>query len=51
MALKYQPKQGAVVMCDSSGYVIPEMVKIRSVMVFQASRQQAVGYSRPIKHH
>jgi uncharacterized protein YifN (PemK superfamily) len=33
MALKYQPKQGAVVMCDFSGYVIPEMVKIRPVVV------------------
>ena len=33
MALKFQPKQGSVVMCDFTGYVIPEMVKVRPVVV------------------
>lgn len=33
MALKFQPKQGSVVMCDFAGYVVPEMIKVRPVVV------------------
>jgi len=33
MPLKYQPKEKVVVMCDFSGFVVPEMVKTRPVVV------------------
>jgi len=33
MALTYQPKPGSVVMCDFHGYVVPEMIKARPVVV------------------
>lgn len=33
MPLLYQPKAGSVVMCDFSGNIIPEMVKVRPVVI------------------
>jgi uncharacterized protein YifN (PemK superfamily) len=33
MPLKFQPKIGSVVMCDFEGYVVPEMIKVRTVVV------------------
>ena len=33
MALKFQPKEKTVVMCDFSGFKEPEMVKVRPVVV------------------
>jgi uncharacterized protein YifN (PemK superfamily) len=39
MALLYQPRPGAVVMCDFRGYVIPEMVKVRPVVVLARNRK------------
>jgi uncharacterized protein YifN (PemK superfamily) len=33
MPLKFQPKVGSVVMCDFEGYVVPEMIKVRPVVV------------------
>jgi uncharacterized protein YifN (PemK superfamily) len=33
MPLKFQPKIGSVVMCDFEGYVVPEMIKVRPVVV------------------
>jgi uncharacterized protein YifN (PemK superfamily) len=33
MALKYPPKRGSVVKCDFTGHIIPEMVKVRPVVV------------------
>ena len=38
MALLYQPRPGEVVMCDFRGYVAPEMVKRRPVVVLARSR-------------
>jgi len=39
MALLYQPRPGDVVMCDFHGYVVPEMVKRRPVVVLARNRQ------------
>jgi uncharacterized protein YifN (PemK superfamily) len=39
MALLYQPRPGEVVMCDFHGYVVPEMVKRRPVVVLARNRQ------------
>jgi uncharacterized protein YifN (PemK superfamily) len=33
MALLYQPKQRSVVMCDFVGFIQPEMVKVRPVVI------------------
>ncbi|WP_273822738.1 MULTISPECIES: type II toxin-antitoxin system PemK/MazF family toxin [Pseudomonas] len=35
MPLKYQPKEGSVLICDFSGFVAPEMVKQRPVVVLR----------------
>jgi uncharacterized protein YifN (PemK superfamily) len=39
MALLYQPRPGAVVICDFAGYVVPEMVKKRPVVVLARNRK------------
>ena len=39
MALAFQPRPGTVVMCDFSGYVVPEMVKVRPVVVIARNRK------------
>lgn len=41
MALTYQPKIGQVVMCDFSGFIEPEMVKRREVVVIARSKQNS----------
>ncbi len=33
MALTFHPRQGAILMCDYSGFKVPEMVKTRPVAV------------------
>jgi len=33
MAIKYHPEQGAIVICDFTGFVKPEMIKRRPVVV------------------
>jgi len=38
MPLLYQPRPGDVVMCDFAGYVAPEMVKVRPVVVLARNR-------------
>lgn len=38
MALSFQPKVGGVLMCDFEGYVEPEMVKKRPVVVIARNR-------------
>jgi len=38
MALKFQPQKGDVVICDFSGFVAPEMIKIRPVVVVAKHR-------------
>ena len=39
MAIAFQPRPGTVVMCDFSGYVVPEMVKVRPVVVIARNRK------------
>lgn len=39
MALNFQPRPGVVVMCDFAGYVVPEMVKVRPVVVVARNRK------------
>jgi uncharacterized protein YifN (PemK superfamily) len=39
MALAFQPRPGAVVMCDFRGNVVPEMVKVRPVVVVARNRK------------
>ncbi|MFK5216451.1 type II toxin-antitoxin system PemK/MazF family toxin [Glaesserella parasuis] len=41
MALKYQPKEKAVVMCDFSGFIAPEMVKTRPVVVISKHKKNS----------
>lgn len=38
MALTYQPKEGDVLMCDFAGFVEPEMVKTRPVIILARNR-------------
>jgi len=37
--LRFQPRPRAVVMCDFSGFVVPEMVKIRPVVVLARNKE------------
>ncbi len=39
MALLYQPRPGCVVMCDFKGNVVPEMIKVRPVVVIARNRK------------
>lgn len=41
MPLKFQPKARTVVMCDFSGFVVPEMVKTRPVVVLSSHRRNS----------
>jgi len=41
MPLLFQPKPGSVVMCDFSGFVVPEMVKFRPVVVIARNKQNS----------
>ena len=48
MPLLYQPKEGSVLICDFRGYEVPEMVKIRPVVVIRKHRANsllAVSYT------
>ena len=38
MALLYQPKEGSVLICDFRGYEVPEIIKIRPVIVIRKPR-------------
>lgn len=35
MPLQYQPKEGTVLMCDFRGYEVPEMIKVRPVVILR----------------
>ncbi|MBF8744052.1 type II toxin-antitoxin system PemK/MazF family toxin [Pseudomonas sp. HD6421] len=35
MPLRFQPKEATVLMCDFSGFQVPEMVKVRPVVVIR----------------
>ena len=39
MPLEFQPRPGQVVICDFRGYVVPEMVKVRPVVVIARNRK------------
>lgn len=39
MTMLYQPRPGNVVMCDYRGFVVPEMVKVRPVVVIARNRR------------
>ena len=39
MPLKYQPKAATVLMCDFSGFRMPEMIKVRPVVVLRKHTQ------------
>jgi uncharacterized protein YifN (PemK superfamily) len=39
MPLKYQPKEATVLMCDFSGFQVPEMIKVRPVVVIRKHSQ------------
>jgi len=61
MPLKYQPKVKSVLMCDFSGFIEPEMVKLRPVVVLAKHKKNAnlvivipLSTTEPIKmlaHH
>lgn len=38
MTLSFQPKEGCVLICDFRGYEVPEMIKIRPVVVIRKHR-------------
>ncbi|WP_124349214.1 type II toxin-antitoxin system PemK/MazF family toxin [Pseudomonas chlororaphis] len=38
MSLHYQPREGSVLICDFRGYEVPEMVKVRPVVVIRRHR-------------
>ncbi len=39
MVLLYQPRPGEIVICDFRGYIVPEMIKRRPVVVLARNRQ------------
>ena len=38
MPIQFQPKPGSIVICDFSGYIVPEIVKRRPVVVIAKNR-------------
>jgi uncharacterized protein YifN (PemK superfamily) len=38
MPLLYQPREGSVLICDFRGYEVPEMIKVRPVVVIRKHR-------------
>ena len=42
MPLRYQPKEGSVLICDFRGYEVPEMVKVRPVVVIRKHRTNSM---------
>ncbi|MBJ7373589.1 Uncharacterized protein YifN, PemK superfamily [Pseudomonas sp. B10] len=42
MPLRYQPKEGSVLICDFRGYEVPEMVKVRPVVVLRKHRSNSL---------
>ncbi|PHM60929.1 type II toxin-antitoxin system PemK/MazF family toxin [Xenorhabdus ishibashii] len=41
MGLRYQPRVGSVLMCDFKGLIVPEIVKIRPIIVIARNRQNS----------
>ncbi|MNQ93217.1 PemK-like protein [compost metagenome] len=42
MPLLYQPREGSVLICDFRGYELPEMVKVRPVVVIRKHRTNSL---------
>lgn len=42
MPLRYQPREGSILICDFRGYEVPEMVKIRPVVVIRRHRTNSL---------
>ncbi|MDO8402005.1 type II toxin-antitoxin system PemK/MazF family toxin [Pseudomonas mandelii] len=42
MPLLYQPKEGSVLICDFRGYEIPEMIKVRPVVVIRKHKTNSL---------
>jgi uncharacterized protein YifN (PemK superfamily) len=58
MPLLYQPKAGSVVMCDFAGFVVPEMIKVRPVVILARSPSNSrlvtvipLSTTAPTYHH
>lgn len=43
MALNFYPKTGYVLICDFTGYVFPEMIKVRPVVIISPSHLRRPG--------
>ena len=43
MAITFHPKAGVVLMCDFSGYIAPEMVKMRPVIIISPNHLMRPG--------
>jgi len=43
MALKFHPKQGAIILCDYTGFKAPEMIKRRPVIVLSPRLRRRDG--------
>jgi uncharacterized protein YifN (PemK superfamily) len=42
MPLLYQPSEGSVLICDFRGYEVPEMIKVRPVVVIRKHRTNSL---------
>jgi uncharacterized protein YifN (PemK superfamily) len=42
MPLLYQPREGSVLICDFRGYEVPEMIKVRPVVVIRKHRTNSL---------
>ncbi|MBF4557031.1 type II toxin-antitoxin system PemK/MazF family toxin [Pseudomonas sp. p50] len=42
MPLLYQPKEGSVLICDFRGFEVPEMIKVRPVVVIRKHRTNSL---------
>ncbi len=42
MPLLYQPKEGSVLICDFRGYEVPEMIKVRPVVVIRKHKSNSM---------
>jgi uncharacterized protein YifN (PemK superfamily) len=42
MPLRYQPQEGSVLICDFRGYEVPEMIKVRPVVVIRKHRTNSL---------
>jgi len=42
MLLRYQPKEDSVLICDFRGYEVPEMVKVRPVVILRKHRSNSL---------